>query len=109
MWWRYINGFMKTSINKLSKAKQKKLKQICDKIHSMRQDIGMIILFGSYVRGSWKEDSGRIWHLMKMQYYQNCFPDQLKQKTPGSKNWIMLTLVSDTIPHIRYPEGISPY
>ena len=48
---------MKTSINKLPKAKQKDLKQICDKTHSMCQDIVMIILFGSYARGSWKEDS----------------------------------------------------
>ncbi|MCG8335777.1 MAG: HEPN domain-containing protein [Proteobacteria bacterium] len=48
---------MKRTINHLPKSKQKELYQIVSAIQDGCDDVEMIVLFGSYARGDWKEES----------------------------------------------------
>jgi predicted nucleotidyltransferase/HEPN domain-containing protein len=48
---------MKTILDHLPEAKQSELRQIAAVILNMCDDIEMIILFGSYARGDWKEEA----------------------------------------------------
>lgn len=48
---------MKTSIDHLPKLKQDELYQVTLVIRKLCDDVEMIILFGSYSRGDWKEES----------------------------------------------------
>ncbi len=50
----YIKS-MKTTLDHLPEAKQTELRQIITAIITLCDDIEMIILFGSYARGDWKE------------------------------------------------------
>ncbi len=48
---------MKTKLDHLPEAKQSELRQIAAVILNMCDDIEMILLFGSYARGDWKEEA----------------------------------------------------
>ena len=48
---------MKSLIDHLPQLKQNELKQITSVIHKVCDSVEMIILFGSYARGDWKEES----------------------------------------------------
>jgi uncharacterized protein len=47
---------MKTTLSHLSKSKQSELKEICTTIQKNCDDVEMVILFGSYARGNFKEE-----------------------------------------------------
>jgi len=48
---------MKKSLNHLPKQKRDELKEVVSIIHKNCNDVEMIILFGSYARGDWKEET----------------------------------------------------
>ena len=55
--WRsngYNTAIMKKSLAHLPELKQDELELIAFKIRSLCEDVQMVILFGSYARGDWK-------------------------------------------------------
>ncbi len=48
---------MKKTLTHLPKNKKAELEKITDTIREFCDDVEMIILFGSYARGDWKEES----------------------------------------------------
>ena len=72
---------MKTSLTHLPKNKRNELARIVERIRERVDSIQMIILFGSYARGNWVEDTCTKGHIT-YEYISdfNVFPQGTKQE-----------------------------